>query len=1131
MVKYSLGKNRTIQAKRLTLFSCFVVFWVIFLVNPLRADIAVQCGNLRVKFSAKASWTIRNISKNEKSMCNFTGSAQGSVIRVDGEFAGSGHLNEKLTSALIDIDGVEQEIANGNTYTGRQVRLTRKSTLGGAYSLVSVLTITPGQIKENVHFRGLDAAKNCSIFYAFLGSRANRLTEYITFNPDGSISKQGRSDRDDKKHIELGERAVAQLDPDSKDGMLTLLTKCAYQQIRSFIWDREWDNKLYFRIKEIEGPASPANHFEFEKLMIFVKAEDDLSKLVCVNLSGEGGSKQKNKKNLESSFKTQGDIRGRNENRLEMLPATKAPLIYHIYYKTEYFTEPNYIELFRDSPPDLLHVGKAVPITHHWGPIGLYQGENQYTGGPNRTLSWENIALLSPGQLEDRIQTIQLMLARYHGIGIPEIVPYISYNTIAGDHEKRLGFWSFFDQWEKYYQWAGPPLQHDPFDWLVLDKKSRFVGGACGGYSPDYYAPLHRYRVCINHPDWAEWHRRLIRMIAEVGYDGCFVDNSGSDVCYCRYCQKEFKKFVQESQNIPWVKRMTGRFDLEQIALDSRDLPEELAQRWRWLRARDHLGSLREEGRKIRPGFTIFPNHNRIESALIVGEKSDRLMFESVSIPGFYVPDELERSVLTVEVGKTKKKSETIIYPYKIRDRSTYREMEAEIIVPSMSWVGNHTSLEVNIIKVGGGARDNDVAESINILLRPTKGGDEVKVALAPAGAVGGKGSSRNPRQPPLKLRGNWIPEKSGTNEVLLSYSYTDDSSKKKNKTQSFVEKLDWEKSCRDHVAELLFTQHMRARAIYHSSHLRRKTFQSHQLMCRGKDVLSKEKVWQGWDNVQELALAEMAAFSGGGAFTSAGPAQAEYRKFFKKHVNLFEGWRQYAPAAILYSAWGGNPLSDKRISRSPCVHDILAQSGRLYACLVDSTLSEETEALAAFKVIYLPSLHYDLLPGQINALLSYVRRGGKVVVLENNDPQINGRPAGEVLNKSICAEEQNPGQGQIHFGKPDDLIMATEPIVAEGRPPKNVRFACYCQGHQLCLHTVNYNVYMLHKDKKILNVDPFKVSIPIPSGWMGVKATAYAPEEASKALPCEVQENEAHFTIPGVRIYKIILLERIRNT
>ena len=185
-------------------------------------------------------------------------------------------------------------------------------------------------------------------------------------------------------------------------------------------------------------------------------------------------------------------------------------------------------------------MGKAVPISHLWGPMRLYAGENQWTGGPGHTLSWENIALITPEQLAERIENIRQTLRRYHALGIPEISPYISYHTLAGDHEKRLGFWKFYDQWDKYARWAGPSRRTIRFDWLVVDRKGKFVGGSCGGYSPDYYAPLHRYRACIHHPDWVQWHRRLVRMVAEVGYDGCFVDNTAPDDCYCRYCKAAF---------------------------------------------------------------------------------------------------------------------------------------------------------------------------------------------------------------------------------------------------------------------------------------------------------------------------------------------------------------------------------------------------------------------------------------------------------------------------------------------------------------------------------------------------------------------------------------------------------------
>ena len=56
------------------------------------------------------------------------------------------------------------------------------------------------------------------------------------------------------------------------------------------------------------------------------------------------------------------------------------------------------------------------------------------------------------------------------------------------------------------------------------------------------------------------------------------------------------------------------------------------------------------------------------------------------------------------------------------------------------------------------------------------------------------------------------------------------------------------------------------------------------------------------WENVAELGLAEMAAFSGGGGYAASGPVQAKYRAFFKRHPELFDGWQPAAPEAVVAS-------------------------------------------------------------------------------------------------------------------------------------------------------------------------------------------------------------------------------------
>ncbi len=778
------------------------------------------------------------------------------------------------------------------------------------------------------------------------------------------------------------------------------------------------------------------------------------------------------------------------------LPATTPPLTYYINYTSDYFTKPDFIDTFKEAPPDLLHVGKAVPITHHWGPIRLYQGENQYTGGPGHTLSRENIALLTPAELEQRIQTIRQMTQRYHRIGIPEIVPYISYHTLAGDHQKRLGFWSFYDKWPTYETWAGPRLQRDPFDWLVVDTQGKFVGGSCGGYSPAYYSPLHRYRACINHPDWAEWQRRLIGLIASVGYDGCFIDNADSDACYCRFCKKEFREFITKSNDTPWILRMTRDLSPESITLDNPEVPEELIQRWRWLRTRDHLGMLRETGRKIHPGFTIFPNHSQLENALIVGEKCDRLMFESTFSPGIYLSAPQDTEVLTIAVNSEASSVKTIMYSYQVYDPITWMEMEAEISLPDTIRLGETACIEAKILSIGASLQDNDAAEDFHLILQERGSKTKIRVAFQSSGPVGGSGSSRRPRQPPVTLQAKWTPEKEGQYEVFLGFRYSEDSHDRKTYLQPRCDKLVWERFCRNHVAELLFTQHMAARTIY----------------------LGYEARGKGWVNVQELALAEMAAFSGGGGFSGRGSPQAKYRKFFKQYSHLFEGWRLHAPTAILYSAWSGNPLSVRNPVSTRTIHDSLMRTGRLFTTLVDITLTDNPEALSGFHVIYMPARRYELRSDQIGALQEYVRRGGQIV-RGNNPIQINGQDAENIFPVSVEEPFKNQRKGSVRIWEQTHPWLPTEPILTTQGLSRNLRFALYQKENQLCLHVVNYNVCLLRENKEILDIESLPLHIPIPKDWISVQVTCFDPDDDTKEIPCKIFDEKAYITLSDVHI------------
>jgi len=789
-------------------------------------------------------------------------------------------------------------------------------------------------------------------------------------------------------------------------------------------------------------------------------------------------------------------IAGGTERR-PMLPTTTPPIVYTINYSGDYFTKPDYIEQFKAAPPDLLHVGKAAPITHLWGPIRLYQGENQYTGGPGHTLSWENIALLSPDALAKRIATIRHTLRRYHAIGIPEIVPYISYHTLAGDHQKRKGFWEFYDKWHAYAEWAGPKPPRDPFDWLAVDAKGKFLPGSCGGYSPAYYAPLHRYRACINHPDWAEWHRRLVRMIAEAGYDGCFVDNAHPDPCFCRYCKALFRKFLDQSRDVPWVRRMTQGLDLGKLSLDSPDAPPELVRRWRVLRTGDHLGMLREFGRKLKPGFTIFPNSGRIDECLQVGGRCDRLMFESTFSPGIACAGEPpETEDVTITVSPDPVKAKTLVHRYELHDPTTWMEMRADIVLPAKAQAGRPARIEVRIASVGASLQDEDAAEDFFLVLR--RGDAETRLPLEPKGALGGTGSSRKPRQPPATLAATWTPQAPGRYTVGFGFRYTDDSHKETTRRLR-LDTLTWGKVCRSHMANLLFAQHMQAKPIYLGYEARRK----------------------GWENVQELALAEMAAFSGGGGFAGRGHPQARYRAFFKKHPDLFDGWEPTAPAAVLYAYWGPNPLNTHKPWPTVTIADHLAASHRPFVALVDEYLPDRAAELARFRVVYLACHAYEMSEAQLAALRAYAGSGGLVmrgVVDGEGQLTVNGRRVPWLADGG--------GGGPAARGW-RELMAPTAPIApADGRR-KNLRFALYRKGGRLALHAVNYNVCLLDPAKKVLEVEPTELTIPLPAGWKAARATCFSPDAESQTLDCRIEGRVARLTLPSTHIYQIVILDR----
>jgi hypothetical protein len=211
-------------------------------------------------------------------MMSAAGSGNGTVIIIDGAWAGSVHGNEVVESTSLMVDGVAKPVVDGSTYNGETIQFTRTTTLGNAYRLTSILTVTGDGTTERVTLDGLDASKivSASAVYGFLGTRANGLTRYAAFDSHGTVLFSGATDKDDSKTIHMAPAVtVAQYDPVAQKGVLSQVTLGADLGIDPFLWDRTSDNKLYNNFSALGGPAAPSKHFTlFQTVTPFEAAPD-----------------------------------------------------------------------------------------------------------------------------------------------------------------------------------------------------------------------------------------------------------------------------------------------------------------------------------------------------------------------------------------------------------------------------------------------------------------------------------------------------------------------------------------------------------------------------------------------------------------------------------------------------------------------------------------------------------------------------------------------------------------------------------------------------------------------------------------------------------------------------------------
>jgi len=194
---------------------------------------------------------------------------------------------------------------------------------------------------------------------------------------------------------------------------------------------------------------------------------------------------------------------------------SSAPLTYIIDYSLNHLENPRFLEAVKQSRPHLLHVGTADLVFQSMlGPFKLKGSYSRYE-------------LLKPDAVPSEERRVREYVRTIRESGVETVIPYICSIFIFGDHEKRTGFWEFYDNWENYPGLPEKPAR-DPVEWTYVRRMER---------------DIQVYEPCVNDPDWRSWLRLVALKAAELGYNGVFVDVNATR-CGCDRCRKLFYRYL-----------------------------------------------------------------------------------------------------------------------------------------------------------------------------------------------------------------------------------------------------------------------------------------------------------------------------------------------------------------------------------------------------------------------------------------------------------------------------------------------------------------------------------------------------------------------------------------------------------
>ena len=290
------------------------------------------------------------------------------------------------------------------------------------------------------------------------------------------------------------------------------------------------------------------------------------------------------------------------------------------------------------------------------------------------------------------------------------------------------------------------------------------------------------------------------------------------------------------------------------------------------------------------------------------------------------------------------------------------------------------------------------------------------------------------------------------------------------------------------HIGQLLFSVHSPARAVLLD------------YACRKP----------GQEAMQELGLAQCAAFGNGAALAALGEPLGKYSSFFKRAAALYDGAEPYADIGLLYAFWGQNPGNMWRPGKAPSPADVLSGRHRLVRTVMDRSLSAAD--LAGLKSLVVCGHALELADSQTAAIRQFVARGGALCVF-NPETTINGRPPADILGSAApwSAVLKVPGH---------------RPVIAARGLSRGLRFNVLIHSARRCLvlHAVNYNVYPSGRRAVVARAPGVQVRLTLPTGWEATSVMAHDPDKsAARKVACKQRGRTLVLGLPSVHIYCVV--------